>query len=768
MTNTYRLRRSILLGSAAGIACSLGSVVVPALASAQTVAAAPAPSANPSGRVLEEVVVTAERRTSNLQKTAASVTVERGTDLLQRGKYSLASILETVPNVTGGDADGVSTQPTGNDTPATGITIRGLASNLSITGLTIAGVSAVAVYVDDVYGGIGGDYDLDRVEVLRGPQGTLYGRSATAGLIAIHTNNPDLKNYGGSVALEGGSYGLIHATGTVNIPIVADTLALRIAVNHYQRNAIDAVHGVGADDLSEARAKLLYKPTDNFSVLAGAAMQNKTLYNGGFVANLNTPNQYTYSSFQTGSADLKDRQFWAEANLDVGGLRLTYLPSYRTWTQNATVYVAGFGGGTFQQTVVTPHDEFLTQELRLASALDSPIKWQTGLFYFYNDISSNNLDAWESSGGLAFHAVAERKTSDTGVFGEATVPVTDKLRLTGGVRYDTTTVTTTEVYTSNANFACNTPTGPAFGCAAGPPGSANAGLPENDQTVSISGNQGRRQFNNITFKARAEYDLAPDSLLYGMVSTAFLPGDVQVGTGTNGPAVFPYASEQLTAYEIGSKNRFLDQRLQVNLGVFHYEYAGYQASIQTNPLNPGSALLFSVPLRMTGGELETQYQLTPNDRIGFNLSEVSTAFHNLPPQFSNAVAQSGMWGFSPTTATVLYDHELTLPNGSSLDFHGEGTWKAAYYVNYLNPSLVAGGGLAWDRQNAFVQGNVSATWTPADGNFSVTGYVRNVGNERYKTQVGLQQFATPTTPQPIANGLQSDPRTLGVVVTAKF
>lgn len=748
MINNIRLRRRVLLASAAGLVCSLGGALE---ASAQTAS------------VLQEVVVTAERRTSDVQKTATSVTVQPGEDLLQRGKFSLTTILETVPNVAGGDSNGVSGQPTGNDSPGSGITIRGIASNGGISGQTIAGVSSVAVYADNVYGGIGGDYDIDRVEVLRGPQGTLYGRSATAGLVAIHTANPNLTDFGGTVSLEGGSYGLFHATGAANLPLISDTLALRVAANHYERDGIDIERGDGASELNGAKAKLLYRPTDAFSLLVGGAVQYQTLYNGGVTGSLTAPNTFKYAPFSTGSSDLKTRQVWAEANWDVAGVRLTYLPAYRDWTQKAKVFVPGVGGGSLTQTVDTPHDEFITQELRVASGPESKIKWQAGLFYYHNEIKSDNLVVRTVSGALGFHTIVARETDDLGAFAEATYPITDALRVTAGLRYDETTVTSQQDFTNNLNFSCNTPTAAAFGCAVAPPDAPNAGLPERNAHAAITGNTGRREFTNTTYKLRAEYDLTPDNLLYATVSTAFLPGDVQIGSSARGPAVFPYESEQLTAYEVGSKNRFLDQRLQINLGLFHYDYAGYQASIQTNPLIPGSAILFSVPLRMSGGEAETLFQLTPNDRIGLNLSHIDTKFHNVPALFTSAVAQSGLWGFSPTTATLLYDHDFALPGGSNLSFHGEGIWRSAYYVNATNPGLVAQGGLAYHRQDAYLLANASLTWEPAGKQFSLTGYVRNIADERYKSQVNLQAIV------PLANsGRQTDPRTYGVVLTAKF
>lgn len=90
--------------------------------------------------------------------------------------------------------------------------------------------------MDGVYSGIGGDYDIDRVEVVRGPQGTLYGRSATSGLVAITTRNPNLKDLGGSATLEAGNFNLQHYTAVVNLPIVSDQLAIRVSGNLYKRD----------------------------------------------------------------------------------------------------------------------------------------------------------------------------------------------------------------------------------------------------------------------------------------------------------------------------------------------------------------------------------------------------------------------------------------------------------------------------------------------------------------------------------------------------
>ena len=329
---------------------------------------------------LGEIIVTAERRSSNVQKTPAAVTVQSGEDLLQRGKFTLNNILETVPNVSGGESEGVSRYPTGNDSPASGITIRGIASNGTVSGQSIPGVTATAVYVDDVYGGLGGGYDIDRVEVLRGPQGTLYGRSATAGLVAIHTRDPQLGHTSADISVEGGNLDLIHVTGAVNVPIVDDKLALRVAGDHYERDGPDASRGYGAVNQDAGKAKLRFKPTDTFSLLVGGAFQDRQFNNGGLSTNFVAPNKVSFDPVTTGSSKTRFRQVWGQADWEVGGVRLTYLPAYRTWKQDATVYLVGPGGSIINQGVKSPKDHFLTQELRLASLGSSRLSWQAGLF----------------------------------------------------------------------------------------------------------------------------------------------------------------------------------------------------------------------------------------------------------------------------------------------------------------------------------------------------------------------------------------------------
>jgi iron complex outermembrane receptor protein len=155
--------------------------------------------------------------------------------------------------MTGGAAESILTSlGGGTDTLGAGITIRGIGSSQG--GTTTSTPAVTAIYVDGIYEGAGSAYDIKRVEVLRGPQDTLYGRSATAGVVAVHTRNPELNSFGEDVSLEAGNYDLQHYSAALNAPLVTDVLATRISGNRYQRNGYYNGAG-GALVNTDARAK---------------------------------------------------------------------------------------------------------------------------------------------------------------------------------------------------------------------------------------------------------------------------------------------------------------------------------------------------------------------------------------------------------------------------------------------------------------------------------------------------------------------------------
>jgi len=727
-----------------------------ASASAQPSKKSLAPSSPQDEVGLKSVVISAERRPSEAQKTAAAVSVRSGDDLVKQGKTSIRQILEDIPAVVVIENQGMFIG--GSDTAGNNVTIRGIKSNNSGASSALPAVPTTAMYTDGIYEGIGGSYDLDRVEVLRGPQGTLYGRSATSGVVASYTKNPSFDELSFDTTAEFGSYDLQHFTGALNVP-VSDTLAMRIALDDFSRNGYDSEDG-GALKRTSGRLKVLYKPTSDLSVLFGAALEQNQTHTGGVQGNMTSPNTFEYipAPVRAGKNDFE--QYWLNIDWNLGPATLTYMPALRRWTQDAVIYQGGPGGGGLNQTLKTPSDQFVTHELRLASNDTGAVKWLLGGFYYDNKLHSTNDIRWLSSNALVNKSDTNKETSNVGVFGGMTYSFLDTWRLTGGLRYDKTDVQTAQEYTNNLNYACYTLIAAASGCAPAAPESPIAGTPENNATLSLTGEAGERKFNNTTYKIRLEHDLSKTNMVYGMVSTGFIPGDVQVAAGAGGaPEASYYGAEELMAYEFGSKNRFLNNQMELNGNVFYYDYGGFHTSIRPDPTNPGSQILVTVPAKVLGAELEMRYRFTRRDQLSLSYSYTDAYFSNVPAAFSQyMVEKHDVPGAIPHTFNAAYSHSFTLPDDSKFDFRADARYTSAYNLDNVSQ------GLEYVHVGNQWTGNLSGTWRPSNDRYSVTAYVRNVTNNRYKTFANVQLMQ----PVVVASGTQNDPRTFGVVLSAAF
>jgi len=705
-------------------------------------------SAQPSkdSRTLQEVVVTAEHRTSTAQKTAAAVSVRSGEDMLLQGRYELKDIIEDVPGITGGAATSSGTAlGSGTDNPARGLTIRGVQSNTGAGGSITTTTAAAAIYVDDVYNGVGGGYDIDRVEVLRGPQGTLYGRSATSGVVAIHTGDPSTTRISADGAAELGNYALRHFTGEVNLPIVNDKLALRVSGNLYERDGYYTADG-GALKSTDFRAKVLWTPTENFSALLGYAQEYNTTHSGGVTINqVGSPTNFVYTNQEVAPGKNDVHQYWGNFNLNLGPVAITYIPAYRTYYQNATVYLRGAFNAN--QTIYTPTDWFMTHEVRIHNTDSaSRLQWQAGFLYYENTLSDMNNLFNIPSGPYAFKSSSHKTTTAEGGFAEATYAFAPDTRLTGGVRYDHTEVRDEGDYTSIIGI-----------------------------TKSLTGDQGLRKFNNVTYKVRLEHDLTPRNLLYAAISTGFSPGDVVLTTdATYQPEVQELQSETLTAYEIGSKNRFFDNRLQVNGDVFYNNYGAYQtAGVDISPLlpapppgapqNPTFHTLAS-PMKAYGAELEMQARPWANGTISFNASYTHARYGSFGALYDPLFSKKEVPGVPPFQGSVAYDHRIEL-GGATLMLRGDIRFFSAHDTSSLPQSLAALGAAPYIRVASQAVGDLNATLLFGP-HYTVTAYVRNVTDNRYipdgwaLTQVG--QSIT-------SNGVAlSDPRTFGVILGFKY
>jgi len=740
--------KGIILSSSCATALAVFMLPVGA-ANAQTTTSPQAGAAHVE--TLGEVVVTAERRTSTAQKTAASVSVRSGTQLLQQGRYQLSNIIEDVPGIAGGaKVDGGSSAIPGSDNPAAGLIIRGIPSNTPGGGSITSAAAAAALYVDDVYNGVGGGYDLDRVEVLRGPQGTLYGRSATTGVVAIHTGDPDLHKLGGNISAEDGTANLHRVSGAVDVPIIDDKVALRISGSRYERDGFDTPQGARTTS-SDGRVKLLVKPTDNFTALFGAAWEDNMLRTGGLNMTEFPLGVYTYTPVGIQEVDTRNRQLWTNMNLDLGGVGLTYIGAYRNFQASGWANL-----GTLNQTISVPSDHFWTNEFRVHSQNDSTLQWQAGVTSYLNDMHDQNLIVSPSTGTTSADSIEHKKTTAVGAFAEATWHVLPNTRITGGLRYDYTDVQNDEIYSQSIS---SFPPIPAL------------------ITSTISGDTGHRTFGNVTYKARIEQDLTPVNMLYAMASTGFSPGDVALATNAGGaPVVTSFQAETLYAYEAGSKNRFFDNRLEVNADVYYEDYGGFQTAVNVGSAFAGIYRSVLTPITAYGGEFEAIARPWTGGQIGLNMDYVFSRYHNIDPLFQPFFARSEIVGVVPFKLTLSGDQAFPLGESTTFSVHGDLRYHSAYDAARLQTNQLAW--LPYAVDPAGVIEDISATLSFDHNRYALTGYVRNVGNLRQLNANVPFVFISntpaasplPTPPfLPASSGMQlTDPRTFGVVATAKF
>ncbi|CAG0939931.1 Pesticin receptor [Gammaproteobacteria bacterium] len=506
---------------------------------------AAAMAASDSGRI-EEIVVTAEKRETSLMETPAAVSAF-DTDTLH------AAVTRDINEV-------------GMLTP-TLIVNQELVSKIFVRGvgtenLTSGGDPGVALNIDGQYvartSAANFDlYDVERVELLRGPQGTLYGRNATGGAINIVTRAPTAE-FGGDVQAEYGSYHHYRLGATLNAPLVEDKLLARVSGFTSQRDGYTRNEAPGKDlddqDLDAARLRLRYLPMETLTVDLIADFSDADNRQAPFKILESTPSLFELPPYN--GYDPVDRRAVAhdtedvmsqkqhsavlQVNWDTGSSTLTSITGYRD-TDFYSLFDGDSTNGYFQNFYDDSEFDQFSQELRLASNSTTPLEWLVGLYYFHDDGTSRvfiDLPAF----GFDIDHRADMKTEAYAAFGQATYSLTEQLRLTFGLRYSDEQRDALQV----SDFG--------FG---------------NVQTQDMS-----RDDDAWTPKFGVEYSLDADTLLYANLTKGFKSG----GFVFNGyqPS---YAPEKVWVLDGGVKAKLMDGRMQASLSTFYYDYTDMQVSV---------------------------------------------------------------------------------------------------------------------------------------------------------------------------------------------
>lgn len=536
------------------------------------------------GATLDEVVVTAQKRGENVQKIPIAVSVLSGAKIAERGLTAMDNALRTVP--------GVEIQQVAQGAQ---VFIRGIGSSIDPS---LADPS-VALMVDGIYNGRTeamqvGAFDMNRIEVLRGPQGTLYGRNATGGTVNVITNDPNLSGNEGNIRLSAGNFGMKKMEGMYNLAL-SQKFGIRIAGFWENRNGyIDD----GSDNLNHGagRVKFLYKPSDKLSILGKVEVYRRSDFGPNtipipgsagqlffpppfFVSNFD-PTITTGPPFTGGVPILRFPDGWQvtdpdnnwsnnpehvpgeleresetynlqiEADLGKAG-NLAILPGItRVYSRLLSNYLFGsiapFTGPTFDTSPLMEEESSVTYasvEARLASKESSKLKYLLGLFYLNSGPNKGFEEIPNIVSSLSGQAVNTsnilQPNNTLAIFAQGTYPFSDKFRGTVGLRFS------------------NDQNGQGYSIAV--------------DGVEASTGEFEQSVNNFQYKIGIEADLGKSSLLYAHVATGFKQGGIVATVPARS-----FDPETLTSYEIGLKNRFLGDRLQVNLSAFFYDFNDYQ------------------------------------------------------------------------------------------------------------------------------------------------------------------------------------------------
>lgn len=573
---------------------------------------------------IQDIVVTAQRREENVQKAALSIEVFGGDELRAAGvvKPDDLSKIATGVQAAGGTTSQIYIRGVG-DFGVTATANQAVITNLD--GVVISRPQAIS----------GSFFDLERVEILKGPQGTLYGRNASGGAVNLISSAPKLGQTGGFLEANYGNYDQIGVEGAINLGL-GDNAAVRAS---FQINDRDGYLSDGTDDDKHQAFRIQAKVeagavtlrpifsythlggkgtglaiiprlpgrsawTGNTDPVAGAAYIARAgaIFNGALAGGCNPaptgncppppallqdPSAYRSGYFQ----DVDSYAATLLADVDLDFATLTLIPAYRKTKARFTV-VPSFlynVGGAYTGSGASTDGERSNQysfEARLANQSDK-LKWVIGGYWFKEDQSASYV----LQGGLILNSLVSTnfKTEALAAFGQATYSLSDTFRLTGGLRYTNDKRAALDLQKFAVSPAVTTPnpalTGgiPPIPCLPNVP-AAGQRLPGTlcpiiNQTPGFY--DSRVKFNKVSWKAGIEVDLAEKSMLYADVSRGFKAGGFNVAVSLTDPTKLQsFAPEVIDAYTIGIKNRFMDNKVQFNIEAFYWDYKDLQLSAQ--------------------------------------------------------------------------------------------------------------------------------------------------------------------------------------------
>ncbi len=676
-----------------------------------------ADAANGDDAGVQDIVVTAEKRSTLLQKTPAAITAIAGDTLVARGISDLPAAQALVPSARF-QIEQQSVQ----------IFIRGVGASLDfanvqpVVALNVNGVSTPRE------GASAGFLDVAQIEVLPGPQGTLYGGTAMGGTVNVNFNRPS-DRYETKLIAEGGNYGLFHATAVQNIP-VSDELAIRGAVDYVRHDGYQRSGANSQEDFT-GRLSALYSPSDAVS-----------LYLWGSVATKNgSPINVVTRSFDVATMSVRNGAYlhpdnpWddtrtgaltplapfgaitalgqsydnyvagAQLDAEIGSTTLTSITSYQYIDSDQNFWLTSIPAR------LTSKYEQVTQEFRLAGEAGK-VRWLVGL---YGSRLTNSGAFGLFGGGVFISNVTRNRLDNLSAFGQLTYSATERLRLTAGAR---------------ASYFKREGAGVAY----------DSAIYDFDKS-----------YRHVDFKIGVDYDITPKILGYAGFQTGYTPGtfNERANSATFDNAVKP---STLNAFSAGIKSRFLNDMVQLNLEGYFYRYndllqQSYDISAAFNPIfNAKRTDIY-------GFQADLVVKPSSADQLNVSVGYVHGTYKDFVQP--NGVSYSGNpIAFAPTwTVTAGYSHDFTMRSGY-IRARADARYESSYWGDF---ALVPG-----DLLGDFTLVDASLTYYSDNDRWSLGIWGKNLLNRAVPGSSALGGIPGPTATQ------LGPPRTFGARLTFDF
>ncbi|AMK19895.1 MULTISPECIES: TonB-dependent receptor [Sphingobium] len=744
-------RLSLMLGSAA-LAC------VPQIAYAQDAAT------SQDGSGLEEIVVTAQKRSENLQDVPVAVTALAGS-LITNSRIDAS---ENLPRLT----PGLSVNRNAN---FVGLFLRGVGTLYANPGLE----SSVAMYLDDTYmprtaTAAFSFNDIERIEVLKGPQGTLYGRNAAAGAVKVVTKDPKIGEWEGAASLTYGRFNRTSADALINIPL-ADNLAARASIIYdandgYVKTSDPLLPRLQDRHLFHATGKLLYEPTDNLTIKLSGDYGVKRDREGQAFTNLEDScadgqiglclGGTAPTGFYENGQDYLARRIKGDkmhtinggaalrADLDLGAATLSSITAYRYYKFTGGADLDGTSIPFLHALTDGERTKSFSQEVQLVSDNSGPLKYVVGLYYYkeksWSDFniagmavnSQLGINAAPTSGSVYdnpyLKAVAAFNIESWAPYAQATYDINDQFSLTAGLRY--TSERKRQLYHDLI-----------------------AGIPGSGTSVIGSEPAGQVKFNKLTPKIVLDFKPSNDVLFYASFSRGFKSGGINSpSTAVPSDRVTP---EVLDSYELGWKTEMGNVRF--NGAAFFYDYSNLQVT-QTSLACGGSCVVNAATAEVKGVEADLTWAAARGLEFGLGASYLDTKFKKyvgdtyvLSSTTSACSAALATPGTDDDAACLGYtvvsgvDHSGSrLPQAPKLS----GYARASYTLELPSAATIRfdtlysytgkifyGPDASYGTEKSRNMVSGSVTYTTADEKFSLSVFGDNLLNEKYRVNVSRQQ-----------------------------